>query len=218
MNVRSRVAALAAAAVLTLTAAACGTDNAATPAAAGSAPASSAATSGVSDTAHNDADVSFTQQMTVHHRGAVAMSDLAPDRAASPEVKALAEKIKAAQAPEIELMTGWLQAWGVATTAESSGMGDMGGMDHGTTGADGSASMMPGMMTDQQMQQLTDATGADFDKMFLQLMILHHQGALEMSTTEKSAGQNPDALALAGTITTSQTAEIAEMKALLQGM
>ncbi len=232
MNVRSRVGAFAAAAVLTLTAAACGTDatTAGTPGAtsmsmpmgngAGSATAGSVA-SGPStvDAAHNDADVMFAQQMTVHHQGAIAMADLAPDRAERAEVKALAVRIKAAQAPEIEQMTGWLQAWGMPPMAQSSGMGGMGGMNDGSsTGNDGPGSAMPGMMTDEQMQQLTAATGAAFDKMFLEMMIAHHEGAIEMSKTEKGSGQNPDALALADTITTSQTGEIAEMKALLQGM
>ena len=223
MNIRSRVGAFAAAAVLTLTAAACGTD----PTTAGapgttqmSMPMDTSSTTGSAaggssavDTTHNDADVMFAQQMIVHHQGAIAMADLAPDRAQSAEVKALAEKIKAAQAPEIQQMTGWLQAWGVATTAASSG--GMGGMDHGPN--DGSGSAMPGMMTDEQMQQLTAATGAAFDKMFLEMMIAHHEGAIEMSKTEKGSGQNTDALALADAITSSQTAEISEMKALLQG-
>ena len=228
MNVRSRVGALAAAAVLTLTAAACGTDNSmsmpmgGTPGAnAGAATTGSmAGGSSAVDAAHNDADVMFAQQMIVHHRGAIAMAELAPDRAQSADVKALAKKITAAQGPEIQQMSNWLQAWGTAPMTESSGMGDMGGMDHGTTGNDGSgsASPMPGMMTDEQMQQLTAAKGAVFDKMFLEMMIAHHEGAIEMSKTEKASGKNTDALALADAITTSQTAEIAEMKALLQGM
>lgn len=231
MNIRSRVGAFAAAAVLTLTAAACGTDNT-TAGAPGtnqmsmptdmttSGPASSDTTGGSSaaDTAHNAADVMFAQQMIVHHQGAIAMADLAPDRAQSAEVKALAAKIKTAQAPEIEQMTSWLQAWGMPPMTQSSGMGDMGGMDHGSsTSNDGSGSAMPGMMTDEQMQQLTAATGPEFDKMFLEMMIAHHEGAIEMSKTEKGSGQNTDALALADAITTGQTAEIAEMRALQQG-
>ena len=74
---------------------------------------------------------------------------------------------------------------------------------------------MPGMMSDTQMQQLTDATGADFDRLFLQLMIMHHQGAIEMADTEIAQGSNPAALALAESIKTSQTAEITEMQQLL---
>ena len=83
-----------------------------------------------------------------------------------------------------------------------------------STGATGMA--MPGMMSDAQMQELTDATGADFDRLFLELMIVHHQGAIEMADTEIAEGSNPAALALAESIKTSQTAEIAEMQQLLQ--
>ena len=223
MNVRSRVGALAAAAVLTLTTVACSTQDHSSMPMGGN----GMSTSGSSTTAastHNAADVMFAQQMIVHHQGAIAMAELAPDRAQSAEVKALAEKIKAAQTPEIEQMTGWLQAWGTAPMTQSSGMGGMGGMDHGSsTGNDGSGTAvsenpaMPGMMTDEQLQQLTAATGAAFDKLFLELMIVHHEGALDMAKTEKASGQNTDALALADAIATSQTAEIAEMKAMLQG-
>jgi uncharacterized protein (DUF305 family) len=184
---------------------------------------------------HNAADLSFAQQMIVHHQGAVEMADLAPSRAvemadlapsraASQQVKDLAARIKAAQAPEIEQMTGWLTLWGAAmstATAVSTSDGT-GGMDHGgmsgmgKSGEMSTGMAMPGMMSDAQMQQLTDATGAEFDRLFLQLMIMHHQGAIEMSDTELAQGSNPEAIALAGSIKTSQTAEITEMQQLLQ--
>ena len=177
---------------------------------------------------HNAADLSFAQQMIVHHQGAVEMADLAPSRAANQQVKDLAIKIKAAQAPEIEQMTGWLTLWGAAmSTSTSASTTSDDGMDHGgisgmgkegemSTGATGMA--MPGMMSDAQMQELNAATGADFDRLFLQLMIVHHEGAIEMSDTEIAQGSNLAALALAESIKTSQTAEIAEMQQLLQTM
>ena len=193
-------------------------------------PASSAAgsTAAVSGE-HNAADLTFTQSMIVHHQGAVEMADLAPSRAANQQVKDLAARIKAAQGPEIEQMQSWLTAWDAAmsTSTAASGSDDaMGGMDHGgmsgmgkegQMSGSGSAGMsMPGMMTDQQMQQLTAASGTAFDAMFLEMMIAHHQGAIEMADTEIADGSNPDALALAGSIKTSQTAEITEMQQLLQ--
>ena len=174
---------------------------------------------------HNAADLTFAQMMIVHHQGAVEMADLAPSRAASQEVKDLAARIKAAQGPEIEQMQTWLTAWGAAmpgTTPASTTDDGMGGMDHGGMSGMGkegemsSGMAMPGMMSDAQMQELTDATGADFDRLFVELMIVHHQGAIEMSDTEIAEGSNPAALALAESITTSQTAEIAEMQQLLQ--
>lgn len=232
MNIRTRIGGLAAAAV-TVTLAACGNNTTAGTSTAGSTSMSmsmpqsvpmssagseggSAPNSGTVDAAHNDADITFTQMMLVHHQGAIEMADLAPERAASNDITQLATQIKAAQTPEIEQMTSWLKAWGAPmAAASSSAMGGMTGMDHGGAAA-GSAGQMPGMMTDQQMQQLKAANGAAFDKMFLQLMISHHQGALEMAQTEKASGQNKDALALADAIIKSQTAEIAEMNKMLQ--
>lgn len=246
MNTRFRFGALAAATTLIFTAAACGT--ATTPA--GSSPAaattansggsmsmptdssmSPATSSGemsmsaASTGQHNHADVSFAQMMIEHHRGAIEMADLAPTRAASDDVKQLAAKIKAAQAPEIKQMSGWLTAWGTGPVASSSSaMGGMSGMSSSSAMGSmsgmpqGSSASMPGMMSGEQMDQLTAATGAAFDKMFLQSMMAHHQGALEMAKTEKKSGQNRDALALADSIISSQTAEIATMKDMLKGM
>ncbi len=247
MNTRFHFGALAAATTLIFTAAACGT--ATTPAASSPAestnpsavgsmsmptdssmsPASSPGAmpmskSGASTGQHNDADVTFAQMMIEHHRGAIEMADLAPSRAASDKVKQLAAKIKAAQAPEIEQMSGWLTAWGTGPAASSSAMGGMSGMSSSSAMgsmsgmAQGSSASMPGMMSGEQMDQLTAATGAAFDKMFLQSMMAHHQGALEMAKTEKKSGQNRDALALADSIISSQTAEIATMKDMLKGM
>ncbi|MGS0685436.1 DUF305 domain-containing protein [Nakamurella sp. GG22] len=189
---------------------------------------SSSSSSGISSE-HNAADLTFAQSMIVHHQGAIEMSDLAATRASSEQVRELAARIKAAQGPEIERMQAWLAAWGAAMTtssASSSSDDEMGGMDHGgmsgmgtegpMTGSDGAGMSMPGMMTDEQMQQLTDASGAGFDTMFLQMMIAHHQGAIEMSDTELADGSNPDALALASAIKTSQTAEISEMQQILE--
>ncbi|KWX01179.1 Uncharacterized protein LI90_2207 [Carbonactinospora thermoautotrophica] len=158
----------------------------------------------------NDADVTFAQQMIPHHQQAVDMAELAETHAQDAEVKKLAAKIQAAQAPEIEMMSGWLRAWGkpVPTAMPSVGHGghqmpSMGGHQ------------MPGMMTQQEMDQLMAARGAEFDRMFLQMMIKHHEGAVEMARTEQAQGVNPEAKKLAGQIAASQTAEIAEMRELL---
>jgi len=180
------------------------------------------------DGQHNAADLAFAQQMIVHHQGAVEMADLAPTRAASQQVKDLAVRIKAAQGPEIQQMQGWLTTWAAAmpgsTNATSSE--DTSGMDHGTSGMGSQGQMtsggvttamsMPGMMSDADMQQLTAASGTEFDRLFLQQMIVHHQGALEMADTELAQGSNTAAVALAQAIKTSQTAEITEMQQMLQ--
>lgn len=167
---------------------------------------------------HNQADMTFAQMMLVHHQGAVEMADLAPSRAASSKVKDLAVKIKAEQTPEIAELKGWLAAWmpASATTGmpmSSGAMQSMPGMDGGS-----GSSAMPGMMSPAQMDQLKASKGAAFDKMFLQMMITHHQGALTMAKTEKTSGQNAAALKLADSIISSQTAEITEMQDLLKAM
>lgn len=247
--VRRGALGVAAAGVLTL--AACGTNTTATSgstssgssAAASSAPSSAdvslstgsttagstGASAGAADTAHNDADVTFVQMMIPHHRGAIEMAQLAPSRAQSQQVKDLAAKIEAAQAPEIEQMTAWLQAWGVKTesaAASSSADDGMGGMDHGGMSMDkdggmsasSSAMAMPGEMTAEQMQSLEAASGADFDRLFLELMIMHHQGAVEMADTEIAQGSNADAVKLAESIKASQSEEIAQMQQMLQSL
>jgi uncharacterized protein (DUF305 family) len=150
----------------------------------------------------NDADVTFAQMMIPHHQQAVAMSDmiLAKD-GVDPQVAKLAEQIKQAQQPEIDTMTGWLTAWGKPTN------GGMSGMDHGGDG---------GMMSEEQMQQLRDADGTSGQRLFLEGMIAHHQGAVTMAQDEIANGTNPDAVTLAENIVKTQNAEIASMKALLQ--
>jgi uncharacterized protein (DUF305 family) len=150
----------------------------------------------------NDADVAFAQQMIPHHRQAIQMAQHAEQRAASAEVKKLAGEIEKFQDPEIRTMTGWLQAWGKEIPADTAHTG------HG--GSD-----MPGMMSDQEMNALQYASGVAFDRMFLQMMIKHHEGAIQMARTEQGNGQNTDAIALAKQIETDQTREIAVMNRLL---
>lgn len=149
----------------------------------------------------SDADVTFAAAMIPHHQSAIEMAQLAEGRAADPRVLDLAARIEAAQSPEIETLSGWLEQWGADG---ETGM-DQGSMDHDSGG----------MMSEQDMQTLTNATGADFDRQFLTLMIAHHTAAVEMAQTELSSGSNTEALAMAESIRDSQSAEIAEMEQLL---
>lgn len=161
---------------------------------------------------HNPADITFAQGMIPHHQQAIDMADLATDRASSAKVKDLAFKIKQAQDPEIEQLKQMLEAWGAPEQPDSGG--SMPGMGHG--GSSGDQSAMPNMMTDQQMQQLENGNGAGFDKMFLEMMIMHHQGAIKMAESEVSQGQNPQAKTLAKKIIEDQLAEISTMQNLLK--
>lgn len=155
-----------------------------------------------SSSTHNAADVSFVQQMIPHHRQAVAMAELAAGRAFSPEVKALATRIKAEQGPEIETMSGWLKTW------DERMPGDMSGTGH--PGRD-----MSGMMSAEEMDRLSKASGKTFDTMFLKMMITHHRGAVAMAGTERSTGAYPPAKDLAEAIIASQNKEIGQMESLL---
>lgn len=165
----------------------------------------SPAASSSTTAAFNNADVTFVQMMIPHHEQAVDMSNmLLAKSGVDPDVQALAQRIKAAQGPEITLMTGWLTAWGQPTAS-----GEMGGMHHG--GDDG-------VMTPGQMEALDGADGATGQRLYLEGMIEHHKGAVTMARDELDNGQNPDAVKLAQAITDSQTAEITTMENLLAGL
>lgn len=199
---------------------------------------STGAMSGSSDEAmaeHNNADVMFAQMMLPHHKQAVEMSDmmLAKDDI-SPEISALAMKIKDAQEPEIQTMTGWLEAWnepmepegGIENhsmeSMESDSESDMGSGMETSMGSDMDSDMgsgpMKGMMSEDQMSELESAEGAEASRIFLESMTAHHEGAVGMAQDEIDNGQNPEALALAETIIETQNAEITEMEVLLAGL
>ena len=144
-------------------------------------------------------DIMFAQMMIPHHQQAVDMGTLAETRAFSPEVKALAATIKAEQAPEISQMQGWLAASGAST--------DM-GHDMGHDMA------MGGMLSADEFKALENATGAEFDKLFLEGMIAHHEGAIDMAQMIVDSS-NTEAKALAAAIISSQTEQIDYMKSLL---
>ncbi|MFE1922908.1 DUF305 domain-containing protein [Streptomyces asoensis] len=176
----------------------------------GSAPASTGASADATAGAHNAQDVAFAQGMIPHHRQALEMARLAAGQASSAQVKDLAARVEKAQDPEIKTMSGWLTAWGEDVPAASGSAAEsMPGMDHST------GSGMPGMMDASGMEALEKASGAEFDTMFLTMMIEHHKGAVEMATTEKNKGAYRAATSMADAIITAQTAEITEMTKLL---
>ena len=148
----------------------------------------------------NAADVMFAQMMIPHHEQAVEMSTLAETRASDPQIVALAAQIGSAQQPEIEQMTGWLQAWGSSVMDQDQAMA----MGHG----------MQGILSDVQLAELKAATGSEFDRLFATCMIAHHEGAIEMAKQVENSA-NSEVAALANQIITSQTVEIEQLKAFL---
>lgn len=148
------------------------------------------------------ADVMFLRMMIPHHEQAVEMSDIVlRSSAIRPETERLARDIRATQTSEIRLMKQWQEQWGWPL------MPDMPGTGHGH---------MPGMISTREMSQLRRADGVDAERLFLRLMIEHHEGAISMARAVLSRGENPDVAALAHEIITSQTEEIALMRQLLQ--
>ena len=151
----------------------------------------------------NMADEMFLMMMIPHHEQAIEMSDLLLGKSdLDPRVVDLAQQIKDAQGPEIETMKTWLEDWGVPYVS-----GGMGGMDHGG-----------GMMSDTDMSALAAATGAEATRLFLEGMIEHHEGAIDMAQSVLDNGVNSDVGDLARRIIDSQTAEIDIMRDILAGL
>ncbi|MDF1503946.1 DUF305 domain-containing protein [Roseisolibacter sp. H3M3-2] len=149
------------------------------------------------------ADAAFMQSMIAHHAQALTMTALVPERAARAELRPLAERIAVTQRDEIALMRRWLERRGAPAAT-----------DH----ASHAGHAMPGMLTDAELARLGAARGAAFDRLFLELMIRHHEGALAMVAEyfkTPGAGQEPEAFRLASDVDADQRAEIRRMRALL---
>lgn len=166
--------------------------------------ASSAAAAEPISEEHGPADVMFAQMMVPHHEQALEMSRIVLAKEDVPEdIQTLAQQIEAAQAPEITRMQDMLAAWGV-TDAQH--------MDHSGHGG------MAGMLTEEQLQDLRDADGPEAARLFLEGMVEHHRGAVDMAQTELEDGENPQARALAEDVIAAQEEEIAQMEDMLAGL
>lgn len=153
------------------------------------------------------ADAEFLQGMIAHHAQAVAMSVLMPSRSKSGPLNSLAERITVSQKDEIKMMRRWL-------------------LEHGAEAPDplvhpdhAGHVMMPGMLTPEEMARLTAAKGAEFERLFLEGMIKHHEGAITMVTElfkTRGAAEDVVIYKMAGDIEADQRAEIARMRALLK--
>jgi len=151
----------------------------------------------------NEADLRYVAGMIVHHRQALEMSSLAPERAVDETVLGLASRIKDAQGPEIGAMEQWQKQYAAQAPAHGHS-GEAPHVDHAS---------MPGMATPDQMAALKAAKGADFDRLFLQLMIAHHEGALTMVTEHAAKGVDVRVGEMADDVAAVQSAEINRMRA-----
>ncbi|MEV6429300.1 DUF305 domain-containing protein [Nocardia sp. NPDC051463] len=200
---RTRITVAIAVAAAALFAAGCGNDDSGSmPGMEHGSTAGAAATSGppAARTDFDAADVSFLQMMYPHHAQAVDMAKLVPGRSENQQLLTLAAQVEKAQAPEMQQISTLLQSFG----------------QRPPTGTDGHAGHdMAGMMTPEQMSSLRAASGVEFDRQWMTMMIDHHAGAIAMANTELTTGANPEAKALAGAIVTAQQAEIGTMRAML---
>ena len=169
----------------------------------------------LSRTGFVEADVRFMQHMIVHHAQAVEMVELMETRAASPTIRRLGERIARSQAAEMALMEEWLTGRGLPLAAADPHAGHH-GSGHGAP--DPTVPVMPGMLSPAQMTTLAAATGPEFDRLFLQGMIRHHQGALDMVEAlldDPSAAEDPMLSDFASSVTADQAAEILRMQSIL---
>ena len=188
----------AAAAALTLTLAGC-----------------SASESSTDGNAYNDADVDFASDMIQHHAQALQMVDLTLGRKLDAEVVTLTEQIRTAQAPEIEKMADWLEDWDQPVPETSRDHANAHAQEHGE-----SVEMdtdMPGMLSAKELESLESTSGPEFQTMWLEMMIEHHEGAVEMAEAQVEEGSNAKAVALAEDIISTQEREISTMQDLLGG-
>ena len=151
--------------------------------------------------AYRDQDVEFVRSMVPHHTQALEMARLAPERVQDERVARLAERIAAGQGPEIDVMQAWLREQGLPAAEADAEHGD-----HGD---------MPGMASPEEMARLIASRGADFDRLFLELMTKHHEGALRMAQGSFGA-IHPVVTEMVGDVASSQAAEIDRMQDLLR--
>jgi uncharacterized protein (DUF305 family) len=150
------------------------------------------------DAQANAADVEFVQGMVPHHEDAIEMSELVFDRTERPELIELAEEIIDVQDAEIDQLRSMLDRMG----SEEMPMNDMDGMDHGAMG----------MMDEQDMQELRGLEGEAFERRFLEGMIRHHEGAIDMAEQARARGDDPEVAELADDVVAAQQTEIDQMR------
>ena len=170
--------------------------------------------------AADSVDAGFARDMSRHHLQAAEMANLTLQRTTDAEIRQLAFDISATQTNQVGRMQGWLSLWGLP---ESGGEvmswmgGDMMGMHDMPDAADAAdGAVMPGMATETELTELRSLSGTALDVRFLQLMIRHHQGGLEMAQYGQAHASEPAVRSLAGSIAETQAAEVTTMGAMLR--
>jgi len=169
---------------------------------------------------YTEADVNFMSGMISHHAQAIVMSGWAPSHEADASIRRLAERIINAQQDEIATMQRWLRdRQQPVPEASATGMKmKMGGVPSASSGQAMHEMLMPGMLTEDQMRQLDQARGPEFDRLFLTFMIQHHRGAVSMVRDlfgSRGAGQDETVFKFANDVSVDQSTEIARMEKML---
>lgn len=173
---------------------------------------------GPSIPAEGSADVGFARDMQAHHAQAVEMALLVRERSDDPELRQVALDIELTQQQQQGQMYGWLQVWGLPQASSAPPMAWADGHGHGGDGAGepgaGEQGAMPGMATPEQLAELSAADGVVAERLFLDLMIAHHEGGVAMARDALELAEQPAVRRLAQAVVDSQTAEIAVLRAL----
>lgn len=166
--------------------------------------------------AEGSADVGFARDMQAHHAQAVEMALLVRERTDDAELRQVALDIELTQQQQQGQMYGWLQVWGLPQATSAAPMAWADGHGHGGSGEGaGQEDPMPGMATPEELAELAAADGAEAERLFLELMIAHHEGGVAMARSALELADEPAVRRLAQAVVDSQTAEIAVLRALL---
>lgn len=167
---------------------------------------------------HNDADVAFATDMIEHHAQAIAMANFTIGReGVEPRIAELAEEIRVSQSQEIDTMTGWLREWDEPVPETGFATGDSHSHSDDPMGTTGEHADLPGMMSADEMRALADAPAAQFDALWIQMMVEHHQGAIRMAQEVQDAGRADDVAELAADIESVQRVEVKDLQRWLDG-
>jgi uncharacterized protein (DUF305 family) len=161
-------------------------------------------------------EAGFARDMGVHHAQAVEMSFILRDKTSDEALRSLAYDIITTQSTQRGIFMGWLQQWGLDQSSDRPAMAWMAGHGHGGAATTiPTSGTMPGMATEEEMNRLRQATGKDAEILFLQLMIRHHQGGVDMAEGLLRLSDRDEVRSLAQHIVDGQNAEIRTMKELL---
>jgi uncharacterized protein (DUF305 family) len=162
-------------------------------------------------------EAGFSRDMAVHHAQAVEMSFAVRDGSTDPPIRALAYDIITTQTAQRGVFMGWLQQWGLDQASSRPAMAWMAGHGgHGGAATTGVPATMPGMATADEMKRLQAAKGKDAEILFLQLMIRHHEGGVQMADAVLKLSNRDEVRSMAQNIVNTQQSEISYMTQLLK--